>query len=119
MIYNLLYHVPLSLARQRAVVADLTSAVSIEEFQRILRDKLEALQEAKAVGPYLEGAMWDQAGSNLTVGFSSNMGNSFQELLGRTPNRGDCDAVSTEVPVICWRRCYHIVVANSKALEGS
>ena len=43
----------------------------------------------------------------------------FQELLGRTPNREDCDAVSTEVPVICWRRCYHIVVANSKALEGS
>ena len=40
-------------------------------------------------------------------------------MLGRTPNRGDCDAVSTEVPVICWRRCYHIVVANSKALEGS
>ena len=49
-----------SLARQRAVVADLTSASSIEEFQRILRKKLEALEEAEAVGPYLEGAMWDQ-----------------------------------------------------------
>ena len=39
----------------------------------MLRDKLEALQEAKAVGPYLEGAMWDQAGSNLTVGFINYM----------------------------------------------
>ena len=58
-----------SLARQRAVVADLTSANSIEEFQRILRDKLEALQEEKAVGPYLEGAMWDQAGSTFNIGF--------------------------------------------------
>ena len=58
-----------SLARQRAVVADLTSANSIEEFQRILRDKLEALQEANAVGPYLEGAMWDQAGSTFNIGF--------------------------------------------------
>ena len=58
-----------SLARQRAVVADLTSANSIEEFQRILRDKLEALREAKAVGPYLEGAMWDQAGSTFNIGF--------------------------------------------------
>ena len=55
------------------MVADLTSAASIEEFQRMLRDKLEALQEAKAVGPYLEGAMWDQAGSNLTVGFINYM----------------------------------------------
>ena len=58
-----------SLARQRAVVADLTSANSIEEFQRILRDKLEALREAKAVGPYLEGAMWDQAGSTFNIEF--------------------------------------------------
>ena len=58
-----------SLARQRAVVADLKSANSIEEFQRILRDKLEALQEGKAVGPYLEGAMWDQAGSTFNIGF--------------------------------------------------
>ena len=58
-----------SLARQRAVVADLTSATSIEEFQGILRNKLESLQEAKAVGPYLEGAMWDQAGSNFNNWF--------------------------------------------------
>ena len=58
-----------SLARQRAVVADLTSAASIEDFQGILRNKLESLQEAKAVGPYLEGAMWDQAGSNFNMGF--------------------------------------------------
>ena len=55
------------------MVADLTSAASIEEFQRILRSKLEALQEAEAVGPYLEGAMWDQAGSNLTMGFNNDM----------------------------------------------
>ena len=46
------------------MVADLTSASSIEEFQRILREKLEALEEAKAVGPYLEGAMWDQESVN-------------------------------------------------------
>ena len=45
-------------------MADLTSASSIEEFQRILKEKLEALEEANAVGPYLEGAMWDQERSN-------------------------------------------------------
>ena len=45
-------------------MADLTPASSIEEFQSILREKLEALEEAKAVGPFLEGAMWDQESKN-------------------------------------------------------
>ena len=65
------------------MVADLTSATSIEEFQRTLRDKLEALQEAKSVGPYLEGAMWDQAGYNLTMGFFNNYMEEFISGVAR------------------------------------
>ena len=60
---NLCYSV-FSLARQRAVVADLTFAKSIEEFQNILRTKMATLKD---VGPYLEGAMWDQESFNTNV----------------------------------------------------
>ena len=45
-------------------MADLTFAKSIEEFQNILRTKMATLKD---VGPYLEGAMWDQESFNTNV----------------------------------------------------
>lgn len=49
--------------------------------------------------PYLEGLQWDQ------------------DELGRLPTKEDLDAVSTEVPIVCFRRCWHIAVCNSCALR--
>lgn len=42
-----------------------------------------------------------------------------QEMLaeGRIPTRHDLDAVSPDHPVVLRRMCYHIVSANSRALE--
>lgn len=36
---------------------------------------------------------------------------------GRHPTRHDLDAVAPHHPVLLWRSCHHIAVANSKALE--
>lgn len=40
-----------------------------------------------------------------------------QEQLGRLPGRQDLDIVAADYPIICWRRCWHILVCNSKALS--
>jgi len=36
---------------------------------------------------------------------------------GRHPTRHDLDAVAPHQPVLLWRSCHHIAVANSRALE--
>lgn len=41
----------------------------------------------------------------------------FVEGEKRFPNRYDLDKISTEHPIVFTRACYHIVVANSKAME--
>ena len=51
------------------------------------------------VSTYLEGVQWDQ------------------EEMGRYPNRFDLDSVTKDFPIITYRRCWHIVCVNSKALE--
>jgi len=80
-------------------VADLCHVSSIDRFIDILKTKLAAIGGPSAVRSFLEGSQWDQ------------------DEIGRLPTRYDLDQVSTEVPIICMRRCWHILVCNSKALE--
>ena len=78
-------------------VADLSHSTSIEEMQSRLRKRLSDFNNK--VSTYLEGVQWDQ------------------EEMGRFPNRLDLDSVSKEFPIVTFRRCWHVVCVNSKALE--
>ena len=68
-------------------------------------DSIEALQEAVARkrathdGTWVIGVNWDQG------------------ALGRYPTRHDLDAVCADTPVFLWRACWHIGVANTRALQ--
>jgi len=76
-------------------VTNLAGANSVQELVERLK---EGLIERPQVD-FLEGAQWDH------------------EELGRLPNSNDLDQVSSETPIICFRRCWHICVVNSKTLE--
>jgi len=57
---------------------------------------------------------------NKNLGLSWIIGiNWDQTILGKFPNRLDLDSISSEKPIFLWRACWHIAVANSKALEIS
>ncbi|CAD7935142.1 unnamed protein product [Amoebophrya sp. A120] len=87
-----------SLAHQQKV-ANLRNCGGIETFQQRLQEKYDA--DPVAVRKrFLEGSGWDEA-----------------DLGNQLPNRYELDKITTEYPIICWRRCWHIVVCNSKALE--
>lgn len=76
-------------------VTNLAGTKSIPELQERLR---VGVKERPLVA-FLEGAQWDH------------------EELGRLPSRQDLDEVSTQMPIICLRRCWHICVVNSKTLK--
>ena len=79
-------------------VADLSNSSSIADMQARLTQKLNGTNGS--MDKYcLEGVQWDQ------------------EELGRFPSRIDLDIVTTNHPIICFRRCWHVAVVNSKALE--
>lgn len=69
---------------------------SIGELQDRLRKHLE---KDAAPLPLVEGSHWDQ------------------DLLGALPCRTDLDEVCPDLPVVLTRRCWHVCVANSKALS--
>ena len=69
---------------------------SIDELKDRTREHL--LQEPSL--KVLEGMGWDQ------------------DLLGRIPTRHDLDAcVPTDIPAVFYRRCHHVCVLNSAALQ--
>ena len=69
---------------------------SIEELQKNLA-KMVGGPEMK--GKWMKGYGWDD------------------EVMDRQPNRFDIDQVCSDRPIILYRTCYHVLVANSKALE--
>eukprot|EP00587_Corethron_hystrix_P006018 CAMPEP_0113311878 /NCGR_PEP_ID=MMETSP0010_2-20120614/8927_1 /TAXON_ID=216773 ORGANISM="Corethron hystrix, Strain 308" /NCGR_SAMPLE_ID=MMETSP0010_2 /ASSEMBLY_ACC=CAM_ASM_000155 /LENGTH=534 /DNA_ID=CAMNT_0000167581 /DNA_START=454 /DNA_END=2059 /DNA_ORIENTATION=- /assembly_acc=CAM_ASM_000155 len=81
-----------------AKVADLSGAGDVEDVVDALARKLSELGGDSADPPLLKGAQWDQ------------------EEIGRTPTRRDLDRVSESVPIVCFRRCWHIVACNSAAI---
>jgi len=87
-------------------VADLQECDSIDAMVNVLTETLDShptpYDESNPVvsfPKFLEGSQWDQ------------------KELGRLPNIYDLDRVTTEVPIVCWRRCWHMCCVNSKALE--
>jgi len=87
------------LAKQSHAV-NLEGCASIEELQERLRRHIAGEGPSIKTLAFVEGSHWDQ------------------ELLGRLPTRFDLDAVCPDHPVILYRRCWHIGVVNSKALEA-
>ena len=73
-------------------------ATSLEETLEICRSGVDS---AKKKGGWVVG-----------LGFNEN---NWEEK--RLPSRADLDAVSTEVPVMVRRACFHMSIVNTKALE--
>lgn len=71
------------------------SVTSIQDMIHVLREK------NPAKNGWIEGFGYDEG----------------KLLEGRTPTRFDLDQVSTEVPIMVKRTCFHIISVNSKALE--
>jgi predicted amidohydrolase YtcJ len=65
----------------------------------ILKEKVKT----KKPGEWIEGLKWNELNWNE----------------GRMPTREDLDKVSREHPIYCTRLCYHVAVANSKALAAA
>lgn len=77
---------------------DLSPARSLSELQSLLSEKLN---QGIPEGEWLQGMKF----------------NNQQWDLKELPTRKELDAISTEVPIIIRRVCYHISVCNTKALE--
>ncbi|MGB3305606.1 MAG: amidohydrolase [Thermomicrobiales bacterium] len=69
---------------------------------RTIQDKVSAAVASAAPGTWIVGQGYDQA--------------SLAEQ--RHPTRQDLDAVAPDNPVVLWRSCHHIMVANSAALRA-
>jgi len=69
---------------------------SIREFKENLAKMVGGPEKH---GQWLKGYGWDD------------------EIMDRYPNKFDIDQVCSDRPIILYRICYHILVANSKALE--
>ena len=67
-----------------------------------IQEKVRAIASATAPGTWIVGQGYDQA--------------SLSEQ--RHPTRADLDEVAPDNPVILWRSCHHIMVANSAALRA-
>lgn len=85
----------LSLSPERLV--ELRDVSSIAEIQQKLKAQVQKTKKRK----WIVGRGWDQ--------------DRLKE--SRYPTRWDLDKISPENPVLLWRVCGHIAVANSKALE--
>lgn len=76
---------------------DLSPAKSLEDMQAAIAAKAAD----KRPGEWIEGIKWNQLSwTDKTM-----------------PSKEDLDAVAPDNPVYCVRLCYHVAVANSKALE--
>lgn len=79
---------------------NLTGTRSIDELKTRLKEKLESRD--KEDNFWLEGEGWNQ---------------DYFVDEKRFPTKEDLDEVSTEVPILIMRACFHIGVLNSKGLE--
>lgn len=79
---------------------NLTGTSSIDELKTRLKEKLESRD--KEDNFWLEGEGWNQ---------------DYFVDEKRFPTKEDLDEVSTEVPILIMRACFHIGVLNSKGLE--
>jgi len=87
-------HLLSTLAKHSGSIVDLFGVTSMEE----LRSRV--LEHVRRNNPeVVVGIGWDQ------------------ELLGRTPRREDVDEVLRDRPIILYRSCGHVAVANTPALE--
>ncbi|HEU0165463.1 MAG TPA: amidohydrolase [Thermomicrobiales bacterium] len=68
----------------------------------VIQEKVRAVAQSTPPGAWIVGQGYDQA--------------SLAEQ--RHPTRYDLDAVAPDHPVILWRSCHHILVANSAALRA-
>ncbi|CAK0813376.1 unnamed protein product, partial [Prorocentrum cordatum] len=87
-----------SLGKEGRVV-DLSGCTSMEQLQERVRQGASDPRFARALGPYLRCGHWDQ------------------DELGRMPTRADLDAACPDLPVVADRRCFHVSVVNTRALE--
>ena len=76
--------------------ADLSDAISISELIERLRERLKALKAHE----WLVGFGWDHE----------------RFLERRLPTRRDLDLISTERPIVLFRKCWHLCVVNSAVL---
>lgn len=88
-------HIHVAMTGESRYFVDLSGCMSIEELQSAVRDHIAKYPDLT----WIIGVAWDQT------------------LLSRYPNRLDLDALSSEKPIFLWRACWHIAVANSKAIE--
>jgi len=79
-------------------VANLVAAKGKDDIIEILKAKLQSSEQP----PWLEGVQWDQ----------DSMGGYF-------PSRKDLDLVSETVPIVIFRRCWHICAVNTATLKKS
>lgn len=79
---------------------NLTGTRSIDELKTRLKEKLESRD--KEDNFWLEGEGWNQ---------------DYFVDEKRFPTKEDLDEVSTEIPILIMRACFHIGVLNSKGLE--
>ena len=76
---------------------DLSNTASIEDIKKLVREKAEEI----GPGKWIVGRGWDQ-----------------EKLVEkRTPNRWDLDEAAPRNPVLLYRVCGHVAVANSYALR--
>lgn len=79
---------------------NLTGTRSIDELKTRLKEKLESRDNEDNF--WLEGEGWNQ---------------DYFVDEKRFPTKEDLDEVSTEIPILIMRACFHIGVLNSKGLE--
>jgi len=88
-------HIHIEMLGESLFFVDLKNCYSIKEMQTKVKDHLLKNGEIS----WIIGVNWDQT------------------KLSRYPNRSDIDEISQEKPIFLWRACWHIGVANTKALD--
>ena len=88
-------HIHISALGQLMNSVDLSGCRSIEELQGKVRTFIDQHPGSK----WIIGQGWEQ------------------DLLGRYPNKHDLDAISEDKAIYLKRKCIHIAVANSLALQ--
>lgn len=91
-------HVHIYLMGEVANYVDLHDCTSMEEMLNRIRKHSELNLDKK----WIVGFGWEQ---------------DVLDRTGKYPTASDIDKAISDRPVLLWRACWHILVANSKALE--
>lgn len=92
-------HLHMIMTGEAMNICELSSARSIDDVVRLGRDFLQNNPQTKV----LSGRGWNQ--------------DHFKQPQNRLLTRLDLDKISTEIPIIFTRACFHLAVGNTAALE--